>query len=143
MPVLGVMSDAQHTELLAVAQWWPDVPHQTCQFHYLREASKPIDELDRSTRTAMRKTIGNRLKKTRNQLAYHLRKEYEGVQGQAEQEQLHVLSEYALGITTALNLAGNQPFEYAGMAAFDALEEVEDSLVPLEKKGHQSARQCR
>ena len=68
VPVLGVISDAQHTERLAVAQLWPNVPHQTCQFHYLREASQPIYELDRRTRTAMRKAIGNRLKKTRNQL---------------------------------------------------------------------------
>lgn len=122
---------------------WPDIPHQTCQFHYLREASQPIYEVDRSTRTALRKTIGKRLKKTRNQLAYHLRKEREGAQAQTEQEQLQVLSDYALGITTALNLEGTQPFEYAGIAAFDALEEVEDSLVQLEKKRRQSARRCK
>ena len=97
VPVLGVISDAQHTELLAVAQLWPNVPHQTCQFHYLREASQPIYEVDRSTRTAMRKTIGKRLKKTRNQLAYHLRKEHTGAQAKAEQEQLQVLSDYADG----------------------------------------------
>jgi hypothetical protein len=39
-PVLGVLSDAQISERLAVAQLWPDVAHQTCQFHYLREASR-------------------------------------------------------------------------------------------------------
>ena len=138
VPVLGVISDAQHSERLAVAQLWPEVPHQTCQFHYLREASQPIYDVDRSMRTAMRKTIGNRLKKTRNQMAHQLRKEQEQADRviQGEQEQLQVLADYALGIVTALNLEGTQPFEYAGIAAFEALEEVAGSLVQLEKKGH-------
>jgi hypothetical protein len=143
VPILGVISDAQYSELLAVAQLWPTVPHQTCQFHYLRDASQPIYELDRKTRTAMRKTIGNRLKKTRNQLAYHLRKAHEGTEAKAEHEQLQVLSDYALGISTALNLDGTQPFEYAGIAAFEALEEVEASLEHLEKKGRPPARRCK
>lgn len=143
VPVLGVISDAQHTERLAVAQLWPHVPHQTCQFHYLREASQPIYDLDRKTRTALRKTVGTKLRKTRNQLAYHLRKEYEGTQAQAEQEQLQVLSDYALGITTALNLDGNQPFAHAGIAAFDALEAIEGSLLHLKKKESSSAQPCK
>ena len=137
LPILGVISDAQHSERLAVAQLWPEVPHQTCQFHYLREASQPIYDVDRSMRTALRKTIGNRLKKTRNHMAHQVRKEQETADlvSQGEQEQLQVLADYALGIVTALNLEGNQPFEYAGIAAFEALEEVEGSLLQLEKKG--------
>ncbi len=31
VPVIGVISDAQPTELQAVAKLWPDVPHQICQ----------------------------------------------------------------------------------------------------------------
>src|SRR6266567_3596060 len=31
--VLGTISDAQESELLAVEQLWPEVPHQVCQFH--------------------------------------------------------------------------------------------------------------
>lgn len=137
LPVLGVISDAQHSERLAVAQLWPQIPHQTCQFHYLREASRPIYDVDRSLRTAMRKTIGTRLKKTRNQMGHQLRKGQEKADlvNEGEREQLQVLADYALGIVTALNLEGNQPFEYAGIAAFEALEEVESSLLQLEKKG--------
>jgi hypothetical protein len=139
VPVLGVISDAQHSERLAVAQLWPEVPHQTCHFHSLREASQPIYHVDRSTRTAMRKTIGNRLKKTRNQMAHQLRTEQKPADllRHGEQKQSQVLADYALGIVTALNLEGNQPFEYAGITAFEALEEVEGSLLQLEKKGDQ------
>jgi hypothetical protein len=38
--VLGTITDAQESELLAVEQLWPEVPHQVCQFHVLRDASK-------------------------------------------------------------------------------------------------------
>ena len=31
VPVLGVISDAQPTELQAVAELWPEVPHLICQ----------------------------------------------------------------------------------------------------------------
>jgi Phosphotransferase enzyme family len=41
VPVLGSITDAKARELQAVEQLWPDVPHQVCQFHALREASCP------------------------------------------------------------------------------------------------------
>jgi hypothetical protein len=49
--------EAQVSEVLAVADLWPDVPHQPCQFHDVREARRPMYDLDQQTRTAMRKTI--------------------------------------------------------------------------------------
>src|SRR6266480_4316440 len=38
--VLGTITDAQESELKAVQELWPDVPHQVCQFHALRDASQ-------------------------------------------------------------------------------------------------------
>ncbi len=55
--VLGTISDAQESELLAVEQLWPNVPHQVCQFHALRDAIKPAYEADRKVKTAMRKQL--------------------------------------------------------------------------------------
>ncbi len=37
VPVIGVGSSAQPTELQAVTELWPDVPYQMCQFHAKRE----------------------------------------------------------------------------------------------------------
>ncbi len=51
------MSDAPDTLLKALHQLWPDVPHQTCQFHALREASRPVYEIDRSIKTQLRKEL--------------------------------------------------------------------------------------
>lgn len=137
LPIVGVISDAQLSERLAVAQLWPEVPHQTCQFHYLREAARPMHDFDSTTRVAMRKTIQNKLRETRKQLAHDLQAEAEetNVEKQREREQLKVLSEYASGIQVALNLEGKQPFEYAGLAGYEALTHIEASLVQVEKKG--------
>ena len=57
MKVLGTISDAQESELLAVQELWPEVPHQVCQFHVLRDASKAAFEADKQVKTAMRKRL--------------------------------------------------------------------------------------
>src|SRR5262249_1428991 len=47
VPITGVISDGQGSTRKAVARALPEVPHQLCQFHYLRAAAKPISEADR------------------------------------------------------------------------------------------------
>jgi hypothetical protein len=51
VPITGVVSDGQPSVRLAVRQALPGVPHQLCQFHYLREAALPIFEADRHANT--------------------------------------------------------------------------------------------
>jgi hypothetical protein len=41
------VSDGQDSLRKAVKKALPGVPHQLCQFHYLREAAQPIYEADR------------------------------------------------------------------------------------------------
>jgi hypothetical protein len=47
VPVLGVVSDAQAALRLAVADVFPGVPHQLCQWHALKEAAEPLWAADR------------------------------------------------------------------------------------------------
>lgn len=42
LPVIGAISDAQDALGKAIEELWPDIPYQSCQFHYLREAVGPI-----------------------------------------------------------------------------------------------------
>jgi hypothetical protein len=133
LPVLGAISDAQESLCQAIADLWPDVPHQLCQFHYLREASRPSYDLDRGLRKQIRKAIQQPVRATRDQLERHVAARV-GTEA-AEAEQLAVLSDYALGVQTALNLDGQQPFKYASLAVDDALKDVEASLQQLEKRG--------
>jgi len=130
VPVLGTITDAQESELQAVEQLWPDVPHQVCQFHALREASRPGFNVDRKIKTAMRKQLQPKVREVRKQL-----KEQLPQVAPAEAAQLAVLDDYALGMLTALNFDGTLPFKYPAVAAADALNEVEASLEQLAKRG--------
>jgi hypothetical protein len=132
LPVLGAVSDAQESLCQAIATLWPAIPHQLCQFHYLREASRPMYEVDRHLRKEIRKAIQQPVRATRDQLE----RQAAATESEApEAAQLAVLSDYALAIQTALNLEGQQPFKYASLAVDAALTDVAASLEELEKGG--------
>jgi hypothetical protein len=57
VPIVAVVSDAQRPIRLAVQKVLPGVPHQLCQFHYLKEAAKPITEADRHAKTELKKHV--------------------------------------------------------------------------------------
>jgi hypothetical protein len=128
--VLGTISDAQESELLAVEQLWPEVPHQVCQFHALRDAIKPAYEADRAVKTAMRKQLQPKIRAVRKQLKKQIKKAKP-----EEAEQLEVLDDYALGAVSALNRDGLMPFDFAAVQAGEELDDVAQSLERLEKKG--------
>ncbi len=130
VPVLGTITDAQESELRAVEQLWPDVPHQVCQFHILREASRAGFEVDRKVKTTLRKRVGRKVREVRKHLKQDL------LHADApEVEQLEALDDYALSIQAALNRDGTLPFSYPAVQAAEDLEEIAASLDRLEKKG--------
>src|SRR6266516_4351323 len=130
--VLGTITDAQESELLAVQELWTEVPHQVGQFHALRDAAQPAFEADKKIKTAMRKQLQPKIRAVRKQL------KKQTPQAQPEEAaQLAVLDEYAAGMLTALNIDGLQPFSYATVEAAQALDDMEASLQRLEKKGRQ------
>lgn len=128
--VLGTITDAQESEVLAVEQLWPKVPHQVCQFHVLRDASKPAFEADRKIKTALRKSMQPKIRAVRQQLKRDIL-----TAEPAEAEQLAVLDDYATGILTALNRDGTTPFDFAAVQTGEDLHAIEASLQRLEKKG--------
>jgi hypothetical protein len=136
LPVIAAISDAQESLLQAIGGLWPDIPHQICQFHYLREASRPMYELDRGLRKQIRKAIQQPVRDVRSQIERQITK-LEGDEKATAPTiaDLQVLDDYALALQTALNLDGQQPFHYASLAVDDALTEIAASLERLEKGG--------
>ena len=130
--VLGTITDAQESELKAVEDLWPKVPHQVCQFHALRDASKSAFEADKQVKTAMRKRLQPKLRAVRKQVKKRL-----STASPDEAKQLAVLDDYASGVLTALNTDGLQPFKYATVEESSMLDEIEASLQQLLKKGGQ------
>src|SRR5712692_6916804 len=136
MPVIGVISDAQPTELQAVADLWPDIPHQICQFHALREAGRLIYNADHRVKTDMRIRMQERTHAYRHDLHKRLQEAQEShPESEQTRTQLQILEEYAATVEGALNLDSQAPFQYGGLAMQEALTKIQASLEKLEKGG--------
>lgn len=121
-----------------MAELWPGIPHQICQFHAIREAGRLIYNADHRVKTDLRISMQEKTHAYRQDLHKRLR-EAQGQQEQEEQalEQLRILEEYAAVVEGALNLASKPPFQYGGLAVQEALTKIEASLEKLEKGGAQ------
>lgn len=57
IPIVGVISDGQNIILQAVAKALPGVPHQLCQFHFLKDLANPVTALDRELARGLKKEL--------------------------------------------------------------------------------------
>jgi hypothetical protein len=122
VPVAGAVSDGQHSIRNAVAAALPGVPHQLCQFHYLREAARPIYEADRHAKKELKKKV----RQVRG-----IERSVEG-RGDAEAE---VVRGYCSAVRSALTDDGRPPLEASGLKLQGRLRAVADSLGRVEQKG--------
>jgi hypothetical protein len=125
VPVAGVVSDGQHSIRNAVAQALPGVPHQLCQFHYLREAARPIYEADRHAKKELKKHVRG------------VREIERRVEDRGDPE-AQVVRGYCAAVRGALTDDGRPPLNSAGLRLRQRLEAVAGSLKKMgaEKKGH-------
>jgi hypothetical protein len=120
IPILGVISDGQHSLRKAVARALPAVPHQLCQFHYLREAARPIFEADRHAKKELKKRVRG---------VRPIERELEGrTDAQAE-----AVRGYCLAIRSALTDDGRPPLAASGLTLKSRLEAVATSLEQVER----------
>src|SRR5260221_492047 len=57
VPVKGIISDGEETIGSAVAFVFPNVAHQRCQFHSLKDATAPLYDADRHAKTELKKQV--------------------------------------------------------------------------------------
>jgi len=122
VPILGVVSDGQHSIRNAVATALPGIPHQLCQFHYLREAAKPIYEADRHAKKELKKAVRG------------VRPIERTVEGRTGPE-AEVTRGYCLAVRSALTDDGRPPLCASGLKLRDRLEAIDASLGRLAEKG--------
>lgn len=129
VPILGVVTDKQHSLLLAVAKALPGVPHQLCQFHFLRNLAQPVMEADRT----MKKGIKQRLRG----LAGVERRLRTGPPPAAEPHAvaLEQATAYCVAVRATLNDDGNPPLDPGGVKMVARLRALDRSLAQSEKKG--------
>jgi DNA-binding transcriptional ArsR family regulator len=121
----GVVSDAQESIRLAVAASLTGVPHQACQSHCLRDAGQVTFEADRSLKKSLKAAFRSGLTR--------LRKRIRALSETAPVRT--VLLDYAVALQSTLLEGGVAPFELGGLKVFDALADLEASLLRCQKKG--------
>jgi Transposase, Mutator family len=122
VPVVGAVSDGQHSIRKAIAQALPGVPHQLCQFHYLREAARPIYEADRHAKKELKKKVRE------------VRGIERSVEGRSDKE-AEVIRGYCSAVRSALTDDGRPPLEASGLKLQERLQAVATSLDRVEGKG--------
>jgi hypothetical protein len=132
VPVAGVISDGQTSIRRAVEQALPGVPHQLCQFHFLREAALPIFEADRHAKTVL---------KTHVRGVRPIERSVEG----ASDPQAAVVQGYCAAVRSALTDDGHAPLAASGLKLKQRLEKVAASVERVAEKGgpRRRSRACR
>ena len=122
VPVAGVVSDGQHSIRKAVAKALPGVPYQLCQFHYLREAAKPIYEADRHAKVGLKKKVRG------------VRQIERKVEGRADPE-AEAVRGYCSAVRSAITDDGRPPLEASGLKLHARLGAIVGSLGRVKAKG--------
>jgi hypothetical protein len=122
VPVAGVISDGQQSIRNAVAKALPGVPHQLCQFHYLREAALPIYEADRHAKKELKKRVRG-IRKIERQVESREDPLAEIVQG------------YCAAVRSALTDDGRPPLDASGLKLEARLSAIAASVDRLAKAG--------
>jgi hypothetical protein len=121
VPIVGAISDGQDSIRKAVAKALPGVPHQLCQFHYLREAAKPIYEADRHAKKELKKRVRG------------VRPIERKVEGRDDPEAA-VIRGYCAAVRSSLTDDGRPPLAASGLVLKDRLVAVVESLDRVEEK---------
>jgi hypothetical protein len=125
VPINGVVSDGQHAIRKAVASALPKVPHQLCQFHYLREAAKEVYEADRHAKKELKKRVRG-VRPIERELEGRNDPEAEAVRG------------YCLAVRSAITDDGRPPLSASGLKLHERLSKIRDSVQRVSsKKGNE------
>lgn len=122
VPVAGVISDGQTSIRRAVEQALPGVPHQLCQFHFLREAAHPIFEADRHAKKELKKQVRG------------IRRIERAVEG-SDAAEAEVVRGYCAAVRSAITDDGRPPLAASGLTLKRRLEKVAASLDRVGEKG--------
>lgn len=131
VPVDGVVSDGQTSIRRAAKRALPGVPHQLCQFHFLREAALPVFEADRHAKVELKKQVRG------------VRPIERAVEKRDDAE-AEVVRGYCAAVRSTITDDGRAPLAASGLKLKGRLEKVAASLDRTAKGGRnpRSSRGC-
>ena len=121
IPVHGILSDGEETIRSAAAFVFPEVPHQLCQFHYLKDAIAPFYEADRHAKTLLKKQVRG------------VRPIERALEERSTPEN-DAIRDYCLAVRASLTDDGRSPLEASGLRLHDRLTQVSDSIARVQEK---------
>jgi hypothetical protein len=121
VPVRGIVSDGQVTIRNAAARVFPGVAHQLCQFHYLREAARPVYEADRHAKKELKKRVRG------------VRPIERAVEERTDPE-AKAIRQYCLAVRSSLTDDGPPPLASPGLKLRERLSAISGSLHKVEQK---------
>ena len=121
VPVAGIISDGEETIASAVAFVFPEVPHQRCQYHSLKDATAPLYEADRHAKTELKKQLRG-VRPIERALEEHQTPENEAIRG------------YCLAVRASLTDDGRSPLDAPGLRLYDRVSQISDSIGRVQEK---------
>lgn len=115
VPIEGIISDGQRAIRKAVGGALPGVPHQLCQFHYLREAAKEVYEADRHAKKELKKRVRG---------VRPIERELEG----RDDPEAEVVRGYCLAVRSAITDDGRPPLSASGIKLHNRIEAIQSSI---------------
>jgi hypothetical protein len=115
LPIVGVISDKQESICLAVQRKLPTVPHQICQYHYLKDVAQPICDLDRHMKKELKKKIRGI-------------REIERQAEQSSSKEAQVVADYCLAVRTVMRDDGRYPLAPPGVKLYQQLQLIAASV---------------
>jgi transposase-like protein len=122
VPIRGVISDGQRSIRKAVQSVLPDIPHQLCHLHYLREAAKPVYEADRHAKKELKKHIRGA-------------RPIERAVEQRNDAEAEAIRGYCLAVRSSLTDDGRPPLEVSGLKLHERISAIVASLTRVSEKG--------
>jgi hypothetical protein len=122
VPIAAVVSDGQQSIRKAVARALPDIPHQLCHFHYLREAASPVFAADRHAKKELKKRVRG------------IRPLERSVDDRDDAAAALVRG-YAVAVRSALTDDGVPPLDAPGLRLHQRLTKIVASVQRVEEKG--------
>ena len=116
VPIIGVISDKQHSICLAVERQLPGIPHQLCHYHYLKDLAKPVCEADRQLKKELKKRVRQ------------IRPVEVAAQKSNNNPEAQIVQDYCLAIRTAMGTGGKYPLEFSGVELYRKLIQISNSL---------------
>jgi hypothetical protein len=109
------------------------VPHQLCQFHYLREAGRPVYEMDRHAKKQLKKHVRN---------IRPLERQAEA-RAAAGDGQAQAVMGYCSAVRSAITDDGRPPLDCSGLDLHERLTAISTSLAKVEgKRGSMESMPC-